>query len=124
MIPLSFTLFYHHIYLFVPIVSIDILFHKIIEIMCSCYLVYLIPPKWQYSHIRASSLPIYLMILGKFGGCLICFVGYTIENIEYNQHLLTAIAFLIYGIIGLIIYKSKNFRVSTLSRILRKKALE
>ena len=124
MIPLSFNLFYDHIYLFVPIVSIDIFIHKIIEIMCSCYLVYLIPPKWQYSHIRASSLPIYLMIFGKFAGCLICSIGYTIENIEYNQHLLSVIAFLIYGIIGLIIYKSKNFKISTLSRILRKKALE
>ena len=54
MIPLSFTIFYEYIFLYVPLVSIDIFIHKIIEVISSCYLVYLIPPKWQYSHIRAS----------------------------------------------------------------------
>ena len=124
MIPLSIEFFFSRIYLYAPIVSIDIFIHKMIEIICSCYLVNLIPPKWKYSHIRASSLPIYLMTLGKIGGCVFCISSFSETTLELNQHILTATAFTIYGLIGLFIFKSKNFRVSTLSRILANKALE
>jgi hypothetical protein len=124
MIPLSFTIFYEYIFLYVPLVSIDIFIHKIIEVISSCYLVYLIPPKWQYSHIRASSLPIYLMTFGKALGCILCMASFDENYIELNQHILTGIAFFFYGFIGLFIYKSKNFRISTLSRILRQRVLE
>ena len=124
MLPLSFSVFFSHIYLYIIFISVDILIHKIIEIICSCYLVYLIPPKWQYSHIRASSLPIYLMTIGKFCGCIFCMTSYDRSHIEYNHHLLTATAAVIYGIIGLFIYKSRNVRISSLPRIIRQKALE
>ena len=124
MIPLSFKIFYINPYIYVPIVSIVIILHKIIETMCSCYLVYLLPPKWQYSHIRASSLPIYLMTLGKAAGCIFCIASYDTEKIEINQHILTGITFFIYGFISLFLYRTKNFRVTALSRILRNKALE
>ena len=124
MIPLSIDFFFSRIYLYAPIVSIDIFIHKMIEIICSCYLVNLIPPKWQYSHIRASSLPIYLMTLGKIGACFFCLSSFNESNIELNNHILTATAFTIYGLVGLYVYKSKNFRVTALSRILANKALE
>ena len=124
MVPLSIEFLFGRIYLYVPLVTIVIFLHKIIENICSCYLVYLIPPNWKYSHIRASSLPIYLMILGKMCGCFICCLSYEKDKIEYNQHLITAIAFTIYGLMGLIIYKSRDFRINTLPRILRQRALE
>ena len=113
-------------FVYVPFVSIDILLHKIIEVICCCYLVYLIPPQWKYSHIRASSLPIYLMTFGKMLACVICFVCYENKEIVfvYNQFVLTLIAIVSYCILGLIIYKSNNFRVKALSRVLRKKAIE
>ena len=124
MIPLSFEFFFGRIYLYVPFVTIVIFMHKIIEIICSSYLVHLIPPKWQYSHIRASSLPIYLMILGKMIGCFICCLSYEKESIEYNQHVITGIAITIYGLMGLFIYKSRDIRINTLPRILRERTLE
>jgi hypothetical protein len=124
MVVLSFEFFYSKIYLYAPIVSIDILLHKIIETICSCYLVYLVPPKWRYAHIRASSLPIYLMTLGKIGGCIFCWASYDIEQIAFNQYVLTGLTFCIYGFIALFFIRSKNFRVSALARILRKKSLE
>ena len=126
MITLSFIDFYEgfEIYIYVPLVSIDIMVHKIIETISSCYLVYLIPPKWKYSHIRACSLPTYLMLFGKVLGCLFCLASFSKDKIEFNQHFLVSVAFLFYGIIGLYIYKSKNFRISSLSGILRQKALE
>ena len=123
-LPFSFNFFNKHIYLYTIFISGAIFAHKIIEIICSCYLVYLIPPKWQYSHIRASSLPIYLMTFGKFCGCLLCLTSYNRNHIEYNHHFLTIIAALIYGMIGLYIYKSKTFRISALSRIIKQNSLE
>ena len=110
--------------MYVPFVTIVIFMHKIIEIICSSYLVHLIPTKWQYSHIRASSLPIYLMILGKMIGCFICCLSYEKESIEYNQHVITGIAITIYGLMGLFIYKSRDIRINTLPRILRERTLE
>ena len=123
-LPFSFNFFNKHIYLYTIFISGAIFAHKIIEIICSCYLVYLIPPKWQYSHIRASSLPIYLMTFGKFCGCLLCLTSYNRNHIEYNHHFLTIIAAIIYGMIGLYIYKSKTFRISALSRIIKQNSLE
>ena len=124
MIPLTFLQKYIGAY--IPIISLDILLHKIIEVLCSCYLVYLIPPQWKYAHIRASSLPIYLMTFGKIFACITCFICYkmTSDAFNYNQILLICLAFTIYGILGVVILKSPNFRVKALSRILRKKAVE
>ena len=112
---------------YIPIASIDIMIHKIIEFTCSCYLVYLIPPQWKYAHIRASSLPIYIMTIGKFISCFLCFLCFDIYKdliLRLNIIILIAICFIAYGIIGLIIYKSTNFRVKALARVLRKKATE
>ena len=125
MVPLTFLDGKYKIYL--PFASFDILLHKIIEIRCSCYLVYLMPPQWKYAHIRASSLPIYLMTIGKILACIVCFICYDYSDIKlykYNQIILIGIAFIVYGIIGLVILKSPNFRVKALARILRKKAVE
>ena len=124
MIPLS--IIDHPIGAYLPIAAIDIFIHKIIEIICCCYLIYLIPPQWKYAHIRASSLPIYLMNLGKIFACIICFICYKDEKkvFKYNMHLLNSIAAIVYGIIGIVIYKSNNFRVKALARVLRKKAVE
>ena len=104
--------------------------------MLSCYLVYLIPPQWKYAHIRASSLPIYFMNFAKLCACLLCFVCYNgptdlnhnLDDLttvfKFDHHLLISITFIVYGIFGIIIYKSANFRVKALARILRKKAME
>ena len=124
MIPLSIGYCNTNIWAYTSFVSIDLLLHKVIEIICSCYLVYLIPPKWQFSHIRASSLPIYLMIFGKIFGCLFCLLSFKRKFVVWNYYFLTATTVFVYGLIGLFIYKSKNFRVRALSRIVRNKALE
>ena len=133
MIPLSIP-FLDYIWLYIPLVSFDIFFHKIIEIMLSCYLVYLIPPQWKYAHIRASSLPIYLMTFAKMSACALCFLCFQDPKNEknnmikhafkYNQQALTLIATSVYGMFGVFIYKSNNFRVKALARVLRKRAME
>ena len=121
--------------IYVPLVSLDIFIHKVIEIMLCCYLVYLIPPQWKYAHIRASSLPIYLMTFAKMSSCFLCFSCIKgpkdVQNIDelktifkYNHHILLIITFFIYGIFGFIIFKSSNFRVKALARALRKRAME
>ena len=112
------------IYVYIPITCLVITIHKIIEYYCSCYLVYLIPPQWKYAHIRASSLPIYIMTMGKFLSCFLCFTYFEKETLKLNNYILTIISLSAYGIIGMIIYKSTNFRVKALARILRKKATE
>jgi len=122
MIPLSFL----HLPLsaYIPIVSIDICFHKIIEVLCSCYLVYLLPPRWKYAHIRASSLVVHIMTFAKILSCLLCFTCYSEkekESIKTNMYILIALALLAYGFIISIIYRSKNFRVKALIRIIRRK---
>ena len=66
------------------------------------------------------------MNLGKIFACIICFICYEDEKkvFKYNMHLLNSIAAIVYGIIGIVIYKSNNFRVKALARVLRKKAVE
>ena len=67
------------------------------------------------------------MTIGKIFACVVCFICYDYENIsvyKYNQIILIAIALISYGIIGLVILKSPNFRVKALARILRRKAVE
>ena len=124
MIPLSFLT--GCIPAYVPIVSIDLLLHKIIEVICSCYLVYLIPYKWKYIHMRASSLPIYLMTIGKLGVCafglssfLKDLMGVGKDYYKNYQHFLTIIALFSYGLLFVVINKSENFRINALSRVLR-----
>ena len=124
MVPLAFHL---PLEVYVPITSIDICLHKIIEVLCSCYLAYLIPPKWKYAHLRASSLVIHVMTFAKIFSCLLCFSCFSEqakEKIKTNMYILTAITFFIYGTIFTIIYKSKNFRVKALIRILGKRTDE
>ena len=121
MIPMS---IFDLIYVYIPITCLVITIHKIIEYYCSCYLVYLIPPQWKYAHIRASSLPIYTMTMGKFLSCFLCFTYFEKDTLKLNHYILTIISLSAYGIIGMIIYKSTNFRVKALARILRKKATE
>ena len=124
MIPLSFHL---PLGVYIPTVSIDICLHKIIEVLCSCYLVYLIPPKWKYAHVRASSLVVHVMTFAKIFACLLCFSCFSEEEkvqIKTNMYILTVIASSIYGLIFGIIYKSKNFRVKALIRILKKRVDE
>ena len=134
MIPLSIP-YLDYIYVYAPLVSLSAFTHKVIEVMLSCYLVYLIPPQWKYAHIRASSLPIYFMTFAKLCACVLCFVCYsgpkdfksldkTRTVFKYDHHLLVTITFIVYGFFGMIINKSKNFRVKALARILRKKAME
>ena len=125
MVPLSFNI---PLLAYISIVSIDIFFHKIIEVLCSCYLVYLIPPIWKFAHIRASSLVVHVMTFGKIFSCLLCFTFYS-ETVDkkfrkINIYSLTVIAFCAYISIIIIIFKSKSFRVKALIRILTKKLEE
>ena len=120
MVPLSFHI---PLWAYIPIVSIDICLHKIIEVLCSCYLIYLIPPKWKFAHIRASSLVVHFMTFGKIFSCLLCFTCYDgsdEKRFKINMYILTIIAFCVYLSIIFIIFKSKNFRVKALIRILVK----
>ena len=122
MAPLSFDI---PVLAYISIVSIDIFFHKIIEVLCSCYLVYLIPPNWKFAHLRASSLIVHVMTFGKIFSCLLCFTFFNEKEDKkirkINIYSLTLIAFCSYISIIIIIFKSKSFRVKAIIRILTKK---
>jgi hypothetical protein len=58
MIPLSFEI---NLLAYFIIISFVILLSSIIEVLSSCYLAYLTPPKWKFSHMNAGALPLHIM---------------------------------------------------------------
>ena len=116
--------FVHQYYVYVPVVTIIIAINKVIEVTSSCYLVYLIPPQWKFMHLKAGRLPLYLMLFAKLLGCILCLTSFHPAGVTVNQYIINLIAVFAYGIIGAFIYKSKNFRVKALSRVLRKRIVE
>ena len=120
LVPLSFNidLFYYFI-----IISFIILFSSIIESVSSCYLAYLTPPDWQFSHINAGALPLYIMTFGKLCGCIICLTSFT-NILLFNNHVVIIFTFIGYIVSGSYIIKSKNFRIKAIARIMRKTELE
>ena len=124
MIPLSFDYFVgNHIIIYFAIISCVFLISSIIEVISSCYLAYLTPPEWKFSHINAGALPLYVMTFGKLCGCLICLTAFS-KNLLLNHHLIIVLTLLGYGISGIFILKSKNFRIKAIARIMRKSELE
>ena len=123
MIPISIPSI-NKIYIFIPFATLIIAVNKIIEITSSCYLVYLIPPQWKFMHLKAGRLPLYLMIIAKSLGCILCLTFFHPKGIYMNLYFIIAISLIAYGIIGMFIYKSENFRVKALSRVLRKRVIE
>ena len=123
MIPLLFDI---RLYIYFIIVSIIILINSIIEVFSSSYLSYLTPPDWKYSHINASSLPFYIMNFGKLFGCLICFTSFAEKNFVHNinNFCILIITVIGYGISGFYIFRSKNFRIKAICRIMRKTELD
>ena len=123
MIPLLFDI---GLYIYFIIVSIIILINSIIEVFSSSYLSYLTPPDWKYSHINASSLPFYIMNFGKLFGCLICFTSFAEKNFVHNinNFCILIITVIGYGISGFYIFRSKNFRIKAICRIMRKTELD
>ena len=95
----------------------------IIEVLSSCYLAYLTPPEWVFSQINAGALPLFVMTFGKLCGCLICLTAFT-GNLLFNHHIIIGLTILGYGISGIFILKSKNFRIKAIARIMRKSELE
>ena len=124
MIPLSiYYVVENHIIIYFIIISLVFLISSIIEVLSSCYLAYLTPPEWKFSHINAGALPLYVMTFGKLSGCLICLTAFT-GNYLFNHHIIIALTILGYGISGIFILRSKNFRIKAIARIMRKSELE
>ena len=84
---------------------------------------YLTPPEWQLSHFNAGILPLIIMTFGKLCGCLICCVAF-LGNLMLNHYIIIGLTFIGYGITGIFILKSKNFRIKAIARIMRKSELE
>ena len=123
MIPLCFEL---KLYVYFIIVSITMLMSSIIEVLSSAYLAYLTPPDWKISHINAGSLPFYIMNIGKLLGCLICFTSFAEKHFVHNLNNFVVIIITIigYGISGIFIFRSDNFRIKAICRIMRKTELD
>ena len=123
MIPICFEI---KLYYYFIIISIVILISAIIEVLSSAYLAYLTPPDWQIFHINAGSLPFYIMNFGKLFGCLICFTSLAEKNFVHhlNNFVILIITIIGYGISGFYIFKSKNFRIKAICRIMRKTELD
>ena len=107
------------------IISCIILLSSIIEILSSCYLAYLTPPEWKLSKFNAGSLPLHISTFGKFSGCLICLTVFVNNELDLLNHWVVMIFTIIgYGVSGIYILKSKNFRIKSIARIMRKSELE
>ena len=120
MIPLSFNI---NLLAYFIIISFVILLSSIIEVLSSCYLAYLTPPKWKFSHMNAGALPLYIMTFGKLIGCIICLLAFT-EDALLNNRVILVITFISYGICVYNILKSQNFRIKAIARIMRRSELE
>ena len=124
MIPLSISeIVGNYIIIYFIIISCVFLISSIIEVLSSCYLAYLTPPEWKFSQFNAGALPIYVMTFGKLCGCLICLSAFS-GNLLLNHHIIIGLTLLGYGISGIFILKSKNFRIKAIERIMRKSELE
>ena len=121
MIPISIKIL--NLYYYFVIISLIFLISSIIEVLSSCYLAYLTPPEWKFSHVNAGMLPLLIMTFGKLSGCLICCTAFT-GDIMLNHYIILGLSFIGYGISGIFILKSKNFRVKAIARIIRKSELE
>ena len=120
MIPLSFQI---NLLAYFIIISFVILLSSIIEVLSSCYLAYLTPPKWKFSHMNAGSLPLHISTFGKLIGCIICLLAFT-EDVLLNNRVIIVITFISYGICVYNILKSQNFRIKAIARIMRRSELE
>ena len=124
MIPLSIKdIVGKHIMLYFNIITLVFLISSIIEVLSSCYLAYLTPPEWKFSQINAGALPLYVMTFGKLSGCLICLTAFS-NHLLLNHHIVIVLTLIGYGISGIFILKSKNFRIKAIARIMRKSELE
>jgi hypothetical protein len=123
MIPLSIQFICENIYIYFIIISCVFLISSIIEVLSSCYLAYLTPPEWVFSQINAGALPLFVMTFGKLCGCLICLTAFT-KILLFNHHIVIGLTLFGYGISGIFILKSKNFRIKAIARIMRKSELE
>ena len=120
MIPLTFQI---NLLAYFIIISFVILLSSIIEVLSSCYLAYLTPPKWKFSHMNAGSLPLHISTFGKLIGCIICLLAFT-EDALLNNRVVILITFISYGICVYNILKSQNFRIKAIARIMRRSELE
>ena len=121
MISLSTCLYFEITYPYFSIISLLILINMIIEVISSSYLSYLLSPGWNFKHIRAGALTVYIMILGKIIGCLFCFVSFS--DSTWNYFGITIIIFLAYTSISIYLYKSHNLRIKSICRIMQQKKL-
>ena len=121
MISLSVCLYFEITYPYFPIISLLILINMIIEVISSSYLSYLLSPGWNFKHIRAGALTVYIMILGKIIGCLFCLVSFS--DSTWNYFGITIIIFLAYTSISIYLYKSPNLRIKSICRIMQQKKL-
>ena len=112
------NIFYYFVF-----ISLIFLISSIIEVLSSCYLAYLTPPEWTFSHYNAGILPLLIMTFGKLSGCLICLSAFT-GNLMFNHYIIIGLSFIGYGISAIFILRSKNFRVKAIARIMRKTELE
>ena len=110
-------------FIYFMLISLVILLSSIIEVVTSCYLAYLTPPEWKFSHYNAGALPLYIMILGKICGCLICLSAFS-KNHYLNHYFILFITVIGYTISGLYVFQSKKFRIKAIARIMRKIELE
>ena len=121
MISLSSCLYFEITYPYFPIISLLILINMIIEVISSSYLSYLLSPGWNFKHIRAGALTVYIMILGKIIGCLFCLVSFT--DSTWNYFRTTIIIFIAYTSISIYLYKSPNLRIKPICRIMQQNKL-
>ena len=109
-------------FLYPILICFNILANNIIEIVCSCYVGFILSPGWKFLNINAGIYPNYLISFGKICGCLIGLLG--VKNNFSNIIVISTISFIFVVFIGVIIIFTPIFNIKGITRVIKKLAIE
>ena len=97
---------------------------SIIEILCSCFVSYLLPPESKFFYFDAEKLPIRIQVIGKIFGYLVCLFEMNSTESNINNPVLFGLTTVIYVFAIIYLLLSKEFRIKVISRMIKKKIYE
>ena len=126
MIPISVKdlAFENWVWIYFLCVLMIVISSSIIEILCSCFVSYLLPPESKFLFFDAEKLPIRVLVIGKICGCLFCLFDMDNTHGNINNPVLLGISSVVYLFAILYLIISKEFRIKVISRMIKKKIYE
>ena len=95
---------------------------NIIDICCSCYLSFILPPEWKILGRRVGYWNYYIITFGKIvGGIISIFLS---DNGKVNHWILVGISFLFFVSFLILIFCTRILQIKGITRVIRKSVLE